>query len=366
LSDTGIPNHLSGGNDNLYVYGGAPIRHYGAFKMPCQYKDSTWEEFTFYVADLEGPVLFGYPLCTALGLVTINCEKDHSVMEVSQKMNAPIQNVSDLATQYPDRFEGLGKFKGKQVLHFQHDAKPSIHPPRRVPIQLRDKIKEELDRMLSLDVIRPITEPTDWVSSITYVTKADGSLRVCLDPKDLNNALKRGQHYTPTVEEISHKFSGARVFSKLDAKSGYWAVQLDDDSQLCTTFNTPFGRFCFKRLPFGLKISQDVFQAAMDVILEGLPGVISIADDIAVIGKDKEEHDANLHALMKRARERGLIFNKKKCHINVKEIMFFGNIYSDGGMRPDPMKVQAIQDIKVPENVQQLQSFLGLMTHLSP
>ncbi|CAM1154056.1 Uncharacterised protein r2_g4222 [Pycnogonum litorale] len=100
----------------------------------------------------------------------------------------------------------------------------------------------------------------------------DGSLRICLDPKDLNLALKRGQHYTPSLGELTHRLKNANIFSKLDAKSGYWSVVLDPQSQLYTTFNSPFGRYCFKRLPFGLKISQDVFQAAMDDILDGLEG----------------------------------------------------------------------------------------------
>ena len=86
-----------------------------------------------------------------------------------------------------------------------------IHASRRAPVQLCDKIQAELDRMVKLDVIKLVTEPTDWVSSITYVMKADGSLRVCLDPKDLNRALKRGQHHIPTMEEIGHKFSGMSV-----------------------------------------------------------------------------------------------------------------------------------------------------------
>ena len=152
--------------------------------------------------------------------------------------------------------------------------------------------------MLSLDVIRPVDEHTDWVSSIAYVIKPDSSLRICLDPKHLNEALKRNQHHIPTLEELTHRFSGATIFSKLDAKSGYWSVPLDAQNQLYTTFNTPFGRLCFKRLPFGLKTSEDVFQKAMDDILEGLPGVISIADDITVYGKDEREHDQNLHQLM--------------------------------------------------------------------
>ena len=110
--------------------------------------------------------------------------------------------------------------------------------------------------------------------------KADGSLRVCLDPKDLNHALKLyGNHiHIPTMEQIVQKFPGISVLSKVDAKSGFWSVVLDTNSQLLTTFNTPFCRLCSKRLPFGLNVSQDIAQADMDTTLEGLGGVISIPD----------------------------------------------------------------------------------------
>ena len=177
--------------------------------------------------------------------------------------------------------------------------------------------------MLHLDVIRKVTEPTDLVFSITYVTKQDVSLRICLDPKDLNSALKRAPHHIPTMEELAHKFGGAKVFSKLDARSGYWSMKLDPESQLLTTFNTPFGRHCFLRLTFGLNISQDAFQCAMDQNLEGLEGVISIADDIAIFGKNETEHDQRLHKLMQQAKKKGIVFNHSKCDIKMQEISFF-------------------------------------------
>ena len=158
---------------------------------------------------------------------------------------------------------------------------PDVHAPRKCPIHLKDELKSELDKMLTIDVIRKVTEPTDWVNSLTYSRKANGEIRVCLDPKDLNKAIKRNHHKTPTLEELTHKFREARFFSKLDAKSGYWAVKLDKESQLLTTFNSPFGRFCFKRMPFGLVMSQDVFQHKMDQILERCPGTIGIADYVA-------------------------------------------------------------------------------------
>ena len=172
-------------------------------------------------------------------------------------------------------------------------------------------------------------------------------------------------HHTPTVEEITHKFAGATVFSKLDAKSGYWSIPLEEKSQLLTTFNSPFGRFCFKRLPFGLKTSQDVFQQAMDQILDGLVGIVAIADDIVVFGKDDYEHDCNMHKLMTRAQQKGLVFNSSKCKIKEESIPFFGNIYSKHGVKPDSNKVQAIRDLSTPQNVKDLQSFLGMVNYLA-
>lgn len=361
INSDGSPTKTAACKDNLTAYNGSQIHHYGTMSLPCKYNDGKWVNTTFYVADTPGPVIFGLPTCTALGLLKLNC----SVTLDTPTKPKHIHSADDLKDLYPDCFEGLGKFPEPCRLTLKDDAQPVAHPPRRVPVQLRRDIETELDRMIKLDVIRPVSEPTEWVSHVTYVRKSDGSLRLCLDPKNLNENLKRRQHHIPTLEEIGHKFSGATVFSKLDARSGYWCVELEEQSQLLTTFHTHRGRHCFKRLPFGLNVSQDVFQSAMDQILEGLPGVISIADDIAVVGTSQEDHDRNLHALMIRAREKGLVFNYEKCKIKTDEITFFGNVYNAEGVHPDPAKVQAIQDIATPSNASQLKSFLGLITYLS-
>ena len=154
----------------------------------------------------------------ALGLVTMNCsvtvndqekETGHQINQNSKIQQ--IESVDDLKQKYPDRFEGFGKLPGKHKLIIDKDVKPVIHAPRRAPIQLHDKIKTELDRMQAMGVIRPVEELTDWVSSMTYVPKPDGSLRICLDPRDVNQALKRGQHHIPAVEELTHRFANAKV-----------------------------------------------------------------------------------------------------------------------------------------------------------
>ena len=144
--------------------------------------------------------------------------------------------------------------------------------------------------MVELGVIEKVEEPTDWVSNIVCSRKSNGKLRICLYPKDLNTAIKRSHYPKPTLEEITHKLAGSVTFSKLYARHGYWSVQLDDESKRLTTFNSPFGRYCFRR-PFGLNLSQDVFHERMGCILEKCPGTISIADDVCVFGKTEAEHD---------------------------------------------------------------------------
>ena len=148
--------------------------------------------------------------------------------------------------------------------------------------------------MECLDMITHVDEPMDWVSSITYIQKANGKLHLCLDPHDLNEVICCDHHKTPTVEEVAHEFAHSCFFTKLDAHHGYWSIILDQDSSLLMTFNSPFGRYHFMQLPFGLVCSQDIFQKKMDQILKECQGYIGIADDITVHSCTKVEHDACL------------------------------------------------------------------------
>ena len=147
---------------------------------------------------------------------------------------------------------------------------------------------------------------------------------------------------------------------------GSGAFILTLPSSFLTTFNTHKGRYRFLRMPFGLKMSQDVFQMRMDQITDRLPGIIAIHDDICVYGKDTTEHDNNLLKLMQTAQDHGLVFNSNKCSIRQPQISFYGAIFTAQGMKPDPVKVQALQDLPAPQNPKQLQSFLGLVNYLQP
>ena len=166
--------------------------------------------------------------------------------------------------------------------------------------------------MESLEVIAKVTEPTNWVNSIATPEKQrTGALRVCLDPRDLNQAVKREHYPLLTLEELTLMLSDAKYSSVLDATSGYWQIKLDEESSLLTTFNTPFGHYHFTRMPFGIHSAQEVFQKIMDMAFEG--GCKSIIVDTLVWGSSKEEHDQNLRKVLECTREVWIKWNAEKC-----------------------------------------------------
>ena len=128
-----------------------------------------------------------------------------------------------------------------------------------MPVPKKEAMKTELDKMVADKIIIPVTEPTDWVSSVLAVPKKDGSVRICLDPKDLNTAIKRSHYPLPTVEDVTSRLTNANVYSVLDAKTGFWQVKLFKNASF-TTFNTSFGRFCWLRMPFGISSAPEIWQ----------------------------------------------------------------------------------------------------------
>ena len=220
--------------------------------------------------------------------------------------------------------------------------------------------------MEEMGVISRVSKPTDWVSSLVYSRKSSGRLRICLEPKDLNRHIKQPHYHTRTLEVITHKLAGATVFSKLDAGHGNWSVSLDEESSRKTTFNNPFGRYRFLRLPFGLNLSQDVFQERMYLILEQCSGTISMEDDAGVSVRIEEEHNANLHQLMRAAQKHALVFNGAKCKINTSKLHFFGLVFDANGVHPDPARIDDIRSMTKPANADELREFLGIATYMYP
>ena len=368
---------------HLKSYSGHRIVCLGSVMLQIRRKSQhAYHTQKFYVINVPGPAIVGLPTCQLLGLVQLNVDSLVNQASAQPKLanlqlkqpahptlpqTTKISSINDLKKCFPDCFDGIGSFKGEEQLHLQKDAEAFIDPPRSVPIHLKDPIEAELRKMQDLGIIRRIPNDahTDWCSSLTYAMKTDGSLRVCLDPQKLNRALKRCAHKIPTIEEITPAFARARFFTKLDAKAGYWSVKLAPESQILTTFRSPLGKFCFQRLPFGLSVSQDLFQKHMDQIIARCEGVVGISDDLVVFGETEEQHDRRLLHFFRIAREEGLMLNSKKCVIKTNQITFFGRLYTDRGVFPDPKKVDDVVQMPVPNNKQDLQRFLGMATYLA-
>ena len=235
---------------------------------------------------------------------------------------------------------------------------------RKVPYPLRDAVKSELERMEKTGVIRSVTEPTDWCSPMVAVKKKSGDVRICVDLKHLNKAVCR-EHYTlPSLDDIAPKLKNSKLFSKLDAASGFWQIPLDESSQLLTTFMTPHGRFAFCRMPFGITSAPEIFQRKMVEILSGLDGVEVLMDDILIHGTDLAQHDERLKKCLHRLKEKGVHLNDAKCQYRKKSLCYFGCIISGDGIRPDPSKVQAIRDLPAPKDTAELRSVLGMIQYL--
>ncbi|GBN82687.1 hypothetical protein AVEN_167394-1 [Araneus ventricosus] len=155
------------------------------------------------------------------------------------------KSISNLLCKYNQVFEGLGNLPGKYHITLCENSAPVVSVTRKVAFSLLEPLKAELDRMVKAGVREKVTELTDWVSPLVIVQKKNGALRVCLDPQNLNKAIKRPQYNLPTFEDITSKLAGAKYFSVLDAVSAFWQISLDEDSLRFCTFSSPFGRFKF-------------------------------------------------------------------------------------------------------------------------
>ena len=225
------------------------------------------------------------------------------------------KTVEDLKKLYPNSFDRLGSLKGAYNIRVDPTVKPVTHARRKVPIESKEAIDKELDYLIEEEIITEQVEPTPWVSSVTFPRKPNGEVRVCLDPSNLNKAIIREQHKPMTVEEIAHELAGATVYTKADALKAFLQIHLTHEASLLTTFNSHQGRLRFLRMPFGAKMSKDVFQLRMDAILEQYPGVIGIHNDMVIFGVDQEDHDANLINLLNVCQKEGLVLNSKKLEL---------------------------------------------------
>ena len=284
----------------LTAYGGTTIKPLGTCTLQCTSKHNCCD-VKFYIVNADSQPILGLVDCEKLGLL-VKRVNTIEVDELSKEV---------LKVHYKEVFCGLGNL-GKYHISLREGSTPVVHSARRVPHSLKKQLKHTLDLNVKSGVLCKVDQPTDWVNNLVVVEKCNGSLRLCLDPKDLNKAIKREHYKIPTIQEISSELAGKKVFSTLNLKDGYWQIELDRESSLLCTLATPFGRYRFTRMPFGISSASEVFQKNNEAVFEGIKGIHIVADDIIVAASTVQEHDHILRQVLQRAKERNVHFNFDK------------------------------------------------------
>ena len=354
-------------NVTLEMWNKKQMNTLGTCKLPVENPKTTTKYLVkFVVVEEELTPLLSRKAAEKMKLITVNYGNFESVTGVVTMKNKGVKE------QFPDVFDGeVGTLPGTVHLAVEPNADPVIRAAKRIPVELKEPLRTQLDKLVKLGVIEPVDEPTDWVNQITIATKKNGSLRICIDPRSLNQVLKRERYQLPVLDDILPDLSKAKVFSKVDLSHGYWHCVLDEESSLLTTFATPFGRYKWLRLPFGLSVSSEIFQKRLLQALEGLTGLACIADDVLLygVGESLEEatvdHDRNLTQLLERCKAKSIKLNHEKMELRVPQLDLMGHRLTRQGLKPDPSKVEAILKLQPPKNKLEVQRLNGTVNYLA-
>ncbi|KAL6455331.1 hypothetical protein MHYP_G00362250 [Metynnis hypsauchen] len=279
--------------------------------------------------------------------------------------------LEEIMTEFEDVFTGDGCLQGEYVIEIDKTVEPVKLPKRRVPVAMMKPLKEELTDLERRQIIAPVECSTDWISSMVAVQKPSGKLRICIDPKPLNRALKHSHFPLPTIDDILPDLSKTKVFTVCDVKQGFWHVKLEEESSYLTTFSTPFGRFRWLRMPMGISPAPEIFQRKLMQALEGLPGIYVNADDVLITGEGEtvenatKDHDEKLRHFLNRCREQNIKLNADKFKLKKEEVPYIGHLLTSEGLKIDPEKVRAVTEMPRPMDVKGVQRLVGMVNYLS-
>ncbi|KAG7312060.1 hypothetical protein JYU34_001506 [Plutella xylostella] len=336
----------------LEAFGGTQIRPVGKRCIKIYHNEEIFETEFIIVNQKVRPIL-GLSSLIELELLNNNV----NTIKSNEDKNSIINKNVEL-------FQGVGEFSEPLELHTQPGTRPVVRPPRRIPHAIKERLREKLESLVNLQIISKVEHPSSFVSNLVIREKKDGTLRICLDPKDLNEVLLREYYLIPTLEEIIPNLCNKNIFSVLDLSEGFYNIKLTKESSDLCTFNSPFGCYKFNRLPFGLSVAPEIFQKYNERAFGDIPGVIIYCDDLLLCADSEAEHDAILKQVFERAKLYNVKFNKRKFQYKLTEVKYFGHIFSKKGMKIDPERIQAIANIKSPTKVKELQIFLGMVNYL--
>ena len=279
------------------------------------------------------------------------------------------ERLTSLLNEYADVFSVDGQRRGRtSLVEHRIDLKPGSKPfklaSRRVPMHLNDTVDKEIDCMLEHDVI----EPSEWdfSSPPVIVRKKDGRIRFCVDYRRLNDITIKDNYPLPRIDDAMDSIgAGCRYFTTLDLAMGYYHVPIRQEDRSKTAFSTRRGLFQFKVMPFGLTNAPATFQRLMEKVLSRMNWLECLVyiDDVLVWSRTFDEHLDKLARIFKAFRDAGLKLKTSKCHIFNRQVKYLGHILGEDGLRMDPERIRAVQEIPSPRDKTELQSFLGLVNY---
>ncbi|GJU97264.1 putative nucleotidyltransferase, ribonuclease H [Tanacetum coccineum] len=279
--------------------------------------------------------------------------------DVSSIHDQPI--VSEFQDVFPEELPGIPPIRDVEFnIELIPGAEPiSKAPYRMAPIELKE-LKDQLQELLERGFIRPSVSP--WGAPVLFVKKKDGSMRLCIDYRELNKITIRNRYPLPRIDDLFDQLQGAKHFSKIDLRSGYHQLRVREQDISKTAFRTRYGHYEFLVMPFGLTNAPTVFMDLMNRIFHEFLDkfVIVFIDDILIFSKSKEEHEDHLRTVLQILRQEKLYAKFSKCEFWLSRVAFLGHIVSSEGITMDPAKVEAITKWPRPTSVTEVRSFLGL------
>jgi len=269
--------------------------------------------------------------------------------------------VQEFEDVFPDDLSGLPP---EREIEFTIDVVPgtnpiSMPPYRMAPAELKE-LREQLNDLLQKGYIRPSTSP--WGAPVLFVKKKDGTMRLCIDYRQLNKVTVKNRYPLPRIDDLFDQLQGARYFSKIDLRSGYHQLRVRKEDIPKTAFRTRYGHYEFLVMSFGLTNAPAAFMDMMNRVFSSYLDrfVVVFIDDILVYSKTKEEHEQHLRLVLQTLREHQLYAKFSKCEFWLDRVVFLGHVISAEGVQVDPKKVEAVMDWPRPKTVTEIRSFLGL------
>ena len=252
----------------------------------------------------------------------------------------------------------------QREIEFAIDVVPGATPTsitqyRMAPVELKE-LKLQLQELLEKGFIRPSVSL--WGAPVLFVTKKDGTLRLCIDYRQLNKLTVKNKYLLPRIDDLINQLKGASIFLKIDLRSGYHQLKIKDVDVHKTTFRTRYGHYEFLVMPFGVTNAPMAFMGLMNRVFQSYVDqfVVVFIDDILVYSKDRENHDTHLRVVLETLRKEQLYAKLSKCEFWLNEVSFLRHIVSNEGVRVDPKKIEVVVEWKPPRNVIEVLSFLGL------